>query len=388
MTTSRFVLTDLDRDLHRADARIGPDDVPGAPAGWSVVARRLTGGKRDGVEIVELTCGPLRATLLPTRGMGIWKAWWNDLEFGWQAPIHGPIHPRHVPLAEPSGFGWLDGFDELLVRCGLESNGAPEWDERGRLRWPLHGRIANTPAHQVEVLVDTARGEIAVRGVVDETRLFGRKLRLTSTTTVRLGEPRLRIVDEVVNLSGEAGELELLYHVNFGAPLNAPGARVHLPVKELAPRDATATARFAEWDRCGAREAGRPEEVFFAELLAGADGRTRALLAGPGATIGASLVWRLDQLPRFGLWKNPQLPQDGCVTGLEPATNYPNARSFEQSRGRVIALAPGERRTFELDLELHPDPGSVAHARAAIETLQTTAPAVLHSRPIARFAPL
>ena len=64
--------------------------------------------------------------------------------------MRGPVHPKFVPLAEPSGVGWLDGFDELLCRCGLVSNGAPEFDERGQLRYGLHGRIANLPARKVE----------------------------------------------------------------------------------------------------------------------------------------------------------------------------------------------------------------------------------------------
>ena len=391
MATKRIVLADHEHGIAPASLRIGPDDVAGSPRGWSIVARRLEGGRRDGVDVVELECGALRLTLLPTRGMGIWKAWWRgeggELELGWKSPVRGPVHPRFVPLAEPSGFGWLDGFDELLCRCGLESNGAPERDARGVLRWPLHGRIANSPAHEVDVTIDGDAGTIAVRGVVDETRLFGRKLRLTSTTTVRLGEPRIAIVDEVTNVSGEAGELELLYHVNFGPPLLGPGARLHVPVKELAPRDAPAAARFEEWDRYGAGEAGRPEEVFFAELLAGDDCKTRALLAGPGATTGASLAWSVAELPCFSLWKNPQLPQDGYVTGLEPATNHPNARSFEEARGRIVALAPGATRRHALDLEIHPDAASVARAVAGITALQRRAAPKLHRQPIARFSP-
>ena len=38
------------------------------------------------------------------------------------------MHPRWVPLSEPSGIGWLDGFDELVARCGLFSHGAPDFD--------------------------------------------------------------------------------------------------------------------------------------------------------------------------------------------------------------------------------------------------------------------
>ena len=47
-----------------------------------------------------------------------------------------PVHPAFVPIAEPSGVGWLSGFDELMCRCGLESNGAPDFDERGQLAFP------------------------------------------------------------------------------------------------------------------------------------------------------------------------------------------------------------------------------------------------------------
>ena len=41
------------------------------------------------------------------------------------------------------------------------------------------------------------------------------------------------------------------------------------------------------------------------------------------------------QLPGFTLWKNTAGPRDGYVTGLEPATNYPNPRPFEKVRDRV-----------------------------------------------------
>ena len=76
-----------------------------------------------------------------------------------------PVNPAFVPLMEPAGLGWLDGFNELLCRCGLESNGPPEFDEAGRLLRPLHGRIANTPAHRVELIVDEAGGPAdAARG--------------------------------------------------------------------------------------------------------------------------------------------------------------------------------------------------------------------------------
>ncbi|NOY28743.1 MAG: DUF4432 family protein [Planctomycetes bacterium] len=105
----------------------------------------------DGVQVIEVDTGRMRLSILPTRGMGIWRAELPDGErLGWKSPVHGPVHPKFVPLTDPSGLGWLDGFDELVVRCGLESNGGPAFDEEnGRLVYPLHGRIANRPAHHV-----------------------------------------------------------------------------------------------------------------------------------------------------------------------------------------------------------------------------------------------
>ncbi|MCH8918796.1 MAG: DUF4432 family protein, partial [Proteobacteria bacterium] len=105
-------------------------------------------------------------------------------------------------FAEPSGLGWLDGFDELLVRCGLESNGAPEFQENGRLQFPLHGRIGNKPAHKVELTIDGDSGEITLVGVVEEIRFHFLKLRMTTTIKTKLGEPGLRISDTIENLSG------------------------------------------------------------------------------------------------------------------------------------------------------------------------------------------
>jgi hypothetical protein len=126
-------------------------------------------------------------------------------------------------------------FDELLVRCGLESNGAPEFDDNGLLRYPLHGKIANRPACRVEVYVDNETGEIGIHGEVYETRLFFTKLKLTTQIQTTVGSPSLSITDTVTNLAAVPGEMELLYHINFGPPILQPGSKVALPIKRLAP---------------------------------------------------------------------------------------------------------------------------------------------------------
>ncbi len=278
MPTRNWTLTDQDRGHHLEELAIAPTEVGGKISGYSVRKRTLRGGPSDGLDAIEVNVGRMRFVVLPDRGMGIWKAWCGDVELGWRSPAHGPVHPKFVPLFEPSGIGWLSGFDEWICRCGLESNGAPEWNSTGRLKYPLHGRIANTPAHRVELSIDGDTGEIAVTGVVDESRLFGSKLRLTSTVRARVGEPTLSIHDEVTNLSAAAGEFELVYHVNYGVPLLSPGAKFVAPVKTLVPRDAEAMPDIPTWDTYGAEQPGIPEHVHFLELASRADGSTQTLL--------------------------------------------------------------------------------------------------------------
>jgi len=302
--------------------------------------------------------------------MGIWKASLGGLELGWKAPAQGPVHPMFVNLAEANGLGWLYGFDELLVRCGLESNGAPEFNPNGTLRYPLHGRIANLPAHRVEVSIDGVSGEITVTGTVDETRLFGSKLRMVSTVSTKVGESSMSVSDVITNISAEPGELELLYHVNYGAPLLGPGAKAVLPVRRIAPRDEIAVGNADQWDVYGPETPGSSEAVFFLQLAADAGGNTQTLLHNAAGDQGVTMKFNIAQLPCFSLWKSRQAAVDGYVTGFEPGANFPNRRSFEKQQGRVLAIQPGESRRFDLVIEALPDTDAVGSAAQAVAGLQ------------------
>lgn len=388
MAKKTWILTDVDSDQYLESLAVTPSLVGGPATGYAVTKRTLRGGRREGVDVVEVDNGTFRYVLVPTRGMGLWKASLGQLQLGWQSPVKGPVHPAWVHLDEASGIGWLDGFDELLVRCGLESNGAPEFNEKGAVRYPLHGKIANLPAHKVELTVDGDAGQISVTGEVDEARLFGNKVRLTSTVTTRVGQPGLTIVDTVTNLSGEISELELLYHTNFGLPLVSAGAKIVLPVAKMAPRDAVAVGNLGEWDVYGPEAPGLAEAVFFFDLAAGEDGFTQALLHNAAGDQGVSLKIAKHQLPCFTLWKNRQAAADGYVTGLEPALNFPNVKSFEKKQGRVALLAPGESRTFELTIEVHPNAASVAGAAQKIAALQQGVTPTILPQPDPQWSPV
>jgi hypothetical protein len=336
---------------HRAASFFAADKVDVTIGPLAVRSRRLSGGRRDGVLLVELVAGDTKVFVLPDRGLGIWKIMAGAFELGWQSPVHGPVHPRFVPVTEPSGLGWLDGFDELVARCGLVSNGAPEFDASGRLLHPLHGRIANLPAHHLDVTLDEAAGTITLTGAVDETRFLCHALQMTTSLSVQAGRQRVSWTDSVKNISDRPATMQMLYHINFGPPLLGPGAELVAAVEELAPRDAAAAADIPSWHRYDGPRPGRAEECHFMTHRPDSQGMATALLVAPEGRHAAAVSWRAETLPCFTLWKNQGGLADGYVTGLEPGTNFPNPRSYEESQGRVVSLAPNASIRFDLAIE-------------------------------------
>ena len=365
------VLTDVARDLWVESFALHSADLGAAGAPWSVTKRTLRGGRRDGVDLVEVTNGALAFSIIPTRGMGIWKGSYLGDRLGWDSPTQdGPIHPAFVDLGADGGIGWLDGFDELLARCGLSHNGAP-FVEGNAVR-PLHGRIANLPAHYVAVHVDDkAPHAITIEGHVPETRIFGKNLRLSTRITTVPGSSALTVRDEVINLGDTPAEFQLLYHWNFGPPYLEAGSRFVAPTKVVAARDPRAVEGVDTYATYGPPEPGFAEQAYFFELLgSGADGRTLALLRNRAGDKAVALRYATSQLPCFALWKNTAGLKDGYVTGLEPATNFPNPLPFERERGRVVRLAPGASHVAETTLEAFAGTKAVAAAEAEVAALQ------------------
>lgn len=376
--------TVLDADNAIYTESLDLNEVYNGPNGaipFRVTKRRLHGGTRDGVDIIEVDNGKFSFTILTTRGMGLWKGRCGDVELKWDSPVHGPVHPRYVPLYAPNGIGWLEGFDEWLVRCGLESNGAAEFTDQGVLRWPLHGRIANTPARRVKVTVDPETGEIVVRGVIEEAGLFTKRLALYVTYTTFAGSNVLKVTDRVVNRSSEPAEFQLLYHINTGQPFITPGAKVMVPFNEMCPRDANAASEIDEWDLYHPEIPGRPESCFLFDMAVDRDEQTKVLLINSRNDRGLTLSFSKKQFPHFLIWKLQRPNGDTYVTGMEPCVNFPNTRSFEKANGRVPTLGPNSFREFEITVEVLPDHGAISENVHYIQRLQANAPGTVKREP-------
>lgn len=396
MARVETVLTDVDAGVWLDSWETSAADgtrLAGA-TDWSISKTRLRGGLSDGVDVVTLDNGALSMSVLPTRGMGLWKGSFRGLPIEWKSPVARPVNPQFINLQERSGLGWLNGFNELLCRCGLAFNGPPGvdrvLDNNGNTietELTLHGKIANLPAHRVSAAVDDdGDGTLCVTGVVDEAMMFGSSLQLTSTVSTKAGSNSLTITDTVFNPAAQPMELELLYHTNIGRPFLGDGSRIVAAIAEVAPRDDHSASGADNFDVYPGPVAGFTEEAFFFDLQAGSDGKTAVLLKNPAGDCGLQLRFAKELLPCFTLWKNTQADEDGFVTGLEPGTNYPNLKTFEREQGRVVTLAPGESYMTQIELSVFDTADSVADAEAAIRGLQSGDP-VKHAAPIAQFSP-
>jgi hypothetical protein len=382
MAEKTWILTDVESDVYVDNLIVGPAEAGGPARGYSIVKRTLRGGLREGVDVIEVNNGRLRFVVVPTRGMNIWRADFDDLHLGWRSPVRGPVHPQFVNLDAPDGLGWLDGFDELLCRCGMVYVGGPDFSRQGALRNGLHGKISNTPAHRVEVAVDGETGTISVRGVVDEARLYGNKIRMTATVTTRIGSPVLTVTDEFSNVWQQPYDFQLLYHINLGVPLLNPGSKVFIPVRKVAPRVASEGGNLAEWNLYGPGMANFPNVVLVTDVMADAEGRSLAVLQNAAADRGFAVRFNTRQLPCFSLWKNLQPAADGYVTGLEPGTNPPAPGTVENTRDRVTVLAPGQSYTCAMELESLPDAGSVARAVQDVAKIQGNVVPEISAKPV------
>ena len=230
----RKVITSAAENEHVDALEITSREFPGVgTVPWSIRKRTLHGGGQEGVDLVEIDNGRLSITVIPTRGLNILEARLGDFRLGWASPIKEVVHPQFIDFDRRGGLGWLEGFNELLVRCGLEFAGHPGRDqfvdntgEKREMDLTLHGKIGNIPASEVEVLVDRRPPHrLRLRGIVHERSFYGPKLELATELSTAPGSDSFRVEDTITNRGGQDREFEVIYHANFGRPLLEPGRR-------------------------------------------------------------------------------------------------------------------------------------------------------------------
>jgi Domain of unknown function (DUF4432) len=384
------VLTSVSAGLGEPTWRLSSREVKyDSAAPWSVSRFALHGGKQEGSELIVLDNGKLKITVVPTRGMSVLEVTSGDVRLGWNSPVKQVVHPQFMRLESRGGLGWLEGFNEWMVRCGLEFAGHPGQDEfvnnvgeKATMDLTLHGKIGNIPASEVSVVVDPeAPHRIRIRGTVHEQAFYGPKLELATEISTEPGTDTFRIEDRVTNHGAFEQEYQVIYHCNYGPPLLGQGSRVLAAAKQISPFNEHAGEGLKEWQTYSGPTKGFIEQVYCLEPLADRDGRGIVMLENAATDRAVTMRWKTDSLPFLTVWKNTAATEDGYVTGLEPGTGYAYNRRIERQAGRVPKLAPHATREFRIEVGIHVGKDKVTEQAAAVAKLQGQTPLTMSSTP-------
>ena len=336
---------------------------------WKVSKKTLHGGMQEGVELLQVDNGKLQFTVIPTRGMSVLKVQCGEVSLGWNSPVKQVVHPSLIDLNDQGGLGWLAGFNEMMVRCGVEFAGHPGEDNGKMLT--LHGRVGNIPASEVSVVVDDKEPyRIRVRGKVEEKMFkFGVFELWTEVSTVP-GSNTIQFSDRLVNKSEYEKEYQIIYHANYGRPILEKDAKFVAPVKKVSPLDDYAAKDIGSYQTYLGPTKDYGEQVYCLEMNAESSGMTTVMLRDSKGKTGVAMNYNTKALPYFALWKNTDTETDGYVTGLEPATGYPYNRSVERKAGRVPKLKPGGEVSFHVEISVLENEKAVTETKKRIEQIQ------------------
>jgi hypothetical protein len=380
--TAQFTLTDSASNTDIGHWKITHQDL-GIHTPFSVEKKQLHGGKQMGVEILVINNGELEITLIPTRGMGIFQVKRNGKRIlGWDSPVKEIVNPAFIDLESRHGLGWLDGFNEMMVRCGYEWTGHPGVDDNGQLL-SLHGRFQNTPASTVKVTIDEQPPyTITVDGEVSE-RTFKKAELVTQTSfSTTPGSNQFAIHDTLTNKADYEDEYQIIYHSNFGRPILEQGAQFTTAASEISPFNTYAQKGLATWHTYLGPTKGFDEMVFNLKPIGDTQGNTLAVLHNKAGNRGVSVGYNVKQLPVLTLWKNTDTRQQGYVTGIEPGTSYAYNTKYQRPLGLVPKIQAGASKHFDVTYTVLRDTQEVDQALNRVAKLQGRQKTKLVTQPL------
>jgi hypothetical protein len=336
---------------------------------FSITMRTLHGGRQEGVSLIDIDNGTMKLTLVPTRGMNVLHAQVGDARMGWDSPVKEVVNPAFIELNGRGGLGWLEGFNELVTRCGYEWVGHPGMDNGELLT--LHGRAANIPASKVTVHIDEAPPyAIHVRGELQEQAFKKVDFTVQTELVTEPGATRFVLNDTLTNNGDYPKEYQALYHSNFSTPFLEEGARFAAAVKQVSPFNDKAKADLGDWQAYRAPTKDYDETVYNVVPYGDAKGDTLTVLHNKAGSLGVAVGFNVQQLPVFSLWKNTDTQGQGYVTGLEPGTSFSYNRRYQRPLNLVPTVEPKQQKHFSISYSLLADKPAVDQALKTIAAIQ------------------
>ncbi|SMO48588.1 aldose 1-epimerase family protein [Fodinibius sediminis] len=312
----------------------------------------LDNGAGNGTRVAWIDTGSgLRFKVVIDRGMDIAGACYDQYNLAWIS--HGGISPPNPAAVE--GATWLDSFGGgLLTTCGLTHVGGPEEDKFGARG--LHDRISHIPAQVESIQQPDLRSDdkqMSLTGRMIQSSVFGPHLELKRTIAATLGEPVIRIHDEVTNIGNRPAPHMLLYHLNFGWPLVDEEAEIFWDGDWKAPNGQSSRIFNSQNDfkKCSPPiddHRGGGEAVAFIDITPDSAGRCRCGVVNSAIDLGLEVAFSKSQLPWLTNWQH--WGEHEYVMALEPCTNPPIGQSAARKEGVLMQLEVGETRSYDVSL--------------------------------------
>ncbi|OGS18108.1 MAG: hypothetical protein A3J83_02855 [Elusimicrobia bacterium RIFOXYA2_FULL_40_6] len=222
----------------------------------------------------------------------------------------------------------------------------------------LHGRYNVTPAKQV---CDNSKWSgdeynMEIRGVVEESTLFGDKVRMTRTISSKIGGKSLLIKDTAENFGSKKSPFMIIYHINPGFPLLDKMAKMFVTSKKTEPCSENSKANVGKMLEFSDPTANFDEQNFLHTAKADKNGWAYSILINrtigngglgmPG--LGMYIKFKTKTLPFLNEWK--MMGEVDYVLGMEPCNCKIENRAVLRRQGKLPFIKPGEKKEMIVEI--------------------------------------
>ena len=200
---------------------------------------------------------------------------------------------------------------------------------------PMHGSLHKTNADNVNINIDDDK--VVITGVVKETALFGKNLKLYRKFTIT--ENSVLINDVMVNEAFTDGDYAMLYHVNFGYPFLDESLEIKMNLIDCEGCSDYAEQHKSEHLNITESVDGGLEQCFYCYSNDG-----KISLVNPEVNIRCEMNYDMDTLPYLVEWKS--MVSGDYALGIEPCTT--RFKDF-----KLTPIKAGEKKEFNVSLKFN-----------------------------------
>lgn len=236
----------------------------------------------------------------------------------------------------------------MMFTCGNDNVGPGNMERN----LPVHGSLRFTPASYTssDCFFDKdGKYRMVIKGEMEPDGLFEGHIRLRRTIETEYGRGVIVITDQFRNEGYVDEPFMLLYHCNFSYPFLDPCCELKIDSDKVVLREEMEKQTTLPYEIMEDPVDGGVEQVFFHQACGDENGVVTTSIYNPKLGIKARIRYNKSQLPRLIQWKS--MVSGDYALGIEPANCLVFGRGYEEEKGTLVYLKPGETREIRLELE-------------------------------------